>query len=147
MLCFLVFISIKQMGWHFHFFPLHFWHVCSQSPSKEVSRTLRRAAIWADLHAGLWSAWWTCSARLLNGQPDWKCINIRAKGRQGCLIREERGWREWLWDKYCECKNDWKNAWLKEIDCPKQRNGYAEPQLPCLCRFLGLSGTQCSTMC
>lgn len=144
MLGFLVFISIKQMGRWAHF-SLHFWHVHSRSPSEEVSRSLHCTAIRSYLHAGLWSAWWTCSARLLNGQPDWECINIRAKGRQGGLIREERGWREWLWDKYCECKSDWKSVWWKEIDCPNQRNSTTEPQLPCLCGFWGLSGTQYST--
>lgn len=144
MLGFLVFISIKQMGTH------------SLSPAfltRSLTSSLRGGfkdlhctAISTYLHAGHWSAWWTCSARLPNGQPDWECINIRAKGRQGGLIWEERGWTEWLWDKYCECKNDWKSVWWKEIDCPNQRNSTTEPQLPCLCVFWGLSGTHYSTM-
>lgn len=95
----------------------------SPSPSEEISRSLRRAAIWAHLHAGLWMAWWTCSARPLNGQSDWECINIRPRGKEAGLIQrgEDRG-REG--DKYCECKKDWKcaSAWWKENWLPEAQS-------------------------
>lgn len=32
----------------------------SHTPSEEISRSLQCSAICAHLHAGLWTAWWTC---------------------------------------------------------------------------------------
>lgn len=97
--------------------------------SKEISRSLQRTAIWAHLHAGLWTAWWTCSACLLNGQPDWECINIRARGGEDGLTQGERKRsceintvaQEWL--NVCECVMERKLT----VRSPKQRNRDAEP--------------------
>lgn len=139
MLVFVVFISIKWTG-RLSLFPAILTHVLrSRSPSKEISRSLQRAAIWAHLHAGLWTAWWTCSARLLNGQPDWECINIRARGKEDGLIQGERE-RE-REDRGRDCEINTVSArmterlWArdgKKIDClkPKAKKLQCRAQAP-----------------
>lgn len=141
MLGFLVFIIIKQMGRR-----LLLPAFLTRSLSISLRGGFKEFAPYCNL--SLFACrpsvgWWTCVVHgCLMDSLIGEGINIRAKGRQGGLIREERGWREWLRDKYCECKNDWKSVWWKEIDCPNQRNYTAEPRLPCLGGFWGLSATR-----